>query len=221
MNCLLLSPCNPLKINHFLCHFGKRATSINRHATCNISSTSLHQTYYSVLGLRANCTHKDIRSAYLDLCKKHHPDKIGASKHTNLKFQQINEAYNCLNQPSSRAHYDSMLRRSCGDHSAASSSTKNHNSHQDSPHQYQANARYYYYDNPYYNTRRSPNHQPSAEHERLFRITFVSAILITVFVMIFLPVSTPEQTDFHSPFNCFSPLENLQFLKQSNVAKTN
>lgn len=64
------------------------------------------RSFYSVLGLKSNASQKEIRAAYLELCKKYHPDKFGDSKESNLQFQKINEAYNCLSKTSSRRQYD-------------------------------------------------------------------------------------------------------------------
>ena len=58
------------------------------------------QTYYQILGIKQNCSQKEIRSAYLELSKKWHPDKANESNRNeyNSKFQRINEAYNVLNK---------------------------------------------------------------------------------------------------------------------------
>src|SRR5699024_2821472 len=78
------------------------------------------------LGVKANCTQKDIRSAYLELCKQCHPDKIvkteddGNSPGANARFQQINEAYNCLSKENERLRYDFEL--SMGQPSTSSAS---------------------------------------------------------------------------------------------------
>ena len=48
---------------------------------------------YRILGIESNATPKDIRRAYIKLCKLYHPDKItGSSK----KYIQIHQAYTNL-----------------------------------------------------------------------------------------------------------------------------
>jgi DnaJ family protein A protein 2 len=44
---------------------------------------------YDILGLQTNATETEVRSAYKNLAKKHHPDKGGTAE----KFKEINEAY--------------------------------------------------------------------------------------------------------------------------------
>ena len=58
--------------------------------------------YYSILGVSKNATQDDIRKAYKSLAMKNHPDRGGDS----TKFQQINEAYETLKDPSKRQQYD-------------------------------------------------------------------------------------------------------------------
>ncbi len=51
----------------------------------------------AVLGLDANSTYKDIRSAYLTLCKQYHPDRFSSNpeklKLANELLREINRAY--------------------------------------------------------------------------------------------------------------------------------
>ncbi|KAJ6216511.1 hypothetical protein RDWZM_007668 [Blomia tropicalis] len=57
------------------------------------------------------CNKKEIRLAYLDLCKKYHPDKVvNDGDKMKARFQLINEAYNCLSKKSKRSMYDQSLR---------------------------------------------------------------------------------------------------------------
>ena len=62
--------------------------------------------HYETLGVAANATPDEIKSAFRKLAKQHHPDTGGDTN----KFQQINEAYNTLKDPQSRAGYDHSLR---------------------------------------------------------------------------------------------------------------
>ena len=77
--------------------------------------------YYRVLGLPATASAKEIKSAYIDLCKRCHPDILQTSdpkevENNKLKFQEIQEAYSQLiNKDGSKniaAEGETMSRRS-------------------------------------------------------------------------------------------------------------
>ncbi|KAA0190531.1 hypothetical protein FBUS_07146 [Fasciolopsis buskii] len=85
------------------------------HSVRNISRSSVtiasrcfasSHNYYDVLGLRRTATSTEIRQAFIELSKKHHPDK----QHGNAElFKQINEAYSVLSQKQLRRSYDASL----------------------------------------------------------------------------------------------------------------
>ena len=61
--------------------------------------------YYDILGLGKDASPEDIKSAYRRLAKKYHPDinkEAGAAE----KFKEINEAYECLSDPTKKSNYD-------------------------------------------------------------------------------------------------------------------
>ena len=62
--------------------------------------------YYKTLGVARNASQADIQKAYRELARKHHPDmnpdKPGAVK----KFQEIQAAFDVLNNPEKREMYD-------------------------------------------------------------------------------------------------------------------
>ena len=58
--------------------------------------------YYNVLGIARNASKDEIKRAYKDLAKRHHPDKGGDAE----TFKKINEAYGVLSDDSLRARYD-------------------------------------------------------------------------------------------------------------------
>lgn len=67
--------------------------------------------YYQVLGLDKNCTAKDIRTKYVELCKLFHPDTVtsGDAKELDEKkkrFQEVQQAYNTLSKTNDRKVYD-------------------------------------------------------------------------------------------------------------------
>jgi len=62
--------------------------------------------YYKELGVDKNSSDEDIKKMYRKLAHKHHPDKNGGNKDSELKFQSINEANTILSDPKSRQEYD-------------------------------------------------------------------------------------------------------------------
>lgn len=61
--------------------------------------------YYDVLGLERTAGPDEIRKAYRDLARRHHPD-VSREADATARFQQINEAYEVLRDEEKRANYD-------------------------------------------------------------------------------------------------------------------
>lgn len=61
--------------------------------------------YYSTLGVSRNASKEDIKKAYKNLVKQHHPDLNPNAKNTE-KIKEINEAYSVLSEDTKRANYD-------------------------------------------------------------------------------------------------------------------
>lgn len=61
--------------------------------------------YYEVLGLAKNATSDEIKSAYRKLAKKYHPDQNKADD-AEVKFKEVQEAYDVLYDEKKRATYD-------------------------------------------------------------------------------------------------------------------
>lgn len=59
-------------------------------------------TLYEDLGITENATKEEIKKAYRELSKKHHPDKGGGDE----MFQKISYAYEILSNPVEKKHYD-------------------------------------------------------------------------------------------------------------------
>src|SRR5512143_3733347 len=60
--------------------------------------------YYSVLGVDRTATENDIKRAFRELARQHHPD---INPHDEgERFREINEAYAVLSDRESRARYD-------------------------------------------------------------------------------------------------------------------
>jgi len=62
--------------------------------------------YYEVLGLNKGASEEDIKKAYRKLAKKYHPDLNQGDKQAEETFKEINEAYQVLSNPETRAQYD-------------------------------------------------------------------------------------------------------------------
>jgi len=61
--------------------------------------------YYDVLGVERTAGPDQIRKAYRDLARRHHPD-VSREPDATSRFQQINEAYEVLRDKEKRANYD-------------------------------------------------------------------------------------------------------------------
>ncbi|MBX3162800.1 MAG: J domain-containing protein [Deltaproteobacteria bacterium] len=60
--------------------------------------------YYVILGVNRDATEADVKRAFRDLARKHHPDMAPADG--GERFREINEAYAVLSDKESRARYD-------------------------------------------------------------------------------------------------------------------
>jgi len=65
----------------------------------------MDEDYYKLLGVDRNATSDDIQKAYRKMAHKHHPD-VNDSPGAQEKFQQIQKAYDVLNDPNKRELYD-------------------------------------------------------------------------------------------------------------------
>lgn len=81
---------------------------LNNRSVFRFKST---RSYYEVLGIPHNATQEQIKTAFLELSKKVHPDQNpDASSHD--KFVEINTAYMVLGKAASRRDYDMQMRYS-------------------------------------------------------------------------------------------------------------
>jgi DnaJ-class molecular chaperone len=64
--------------------------------------------YYATLGVTKASTDKEIKQAYRKLARKHHPDVNPGDKQAEVRFKEINEAYEVLGDPSKRKKYDEL-----------------------------------------------------------------------------------------------------------------
>ena len=67
-----------------------------------------YKDYYKILGVDKSAKPDQIRKAFRDLAKKHHPDKNPNNKSAEEKFKEINEAYEVLKDPEKKKRYDEL-----------------------------------------------------------------------------------------------------------------
>ena len=62
--------------------------------------------YYEVLGVSKGASADEIKKAYRSLAKKYHPDLNPGDKEAEVKFKEVNEAYDVLSDEDKRQKYD-------------------------------------------------------------------------------------------------------------------
>jgi molecular chaperone DnaJ len=64
--------------------------------------------YYEVLGINKDASQEEIKKAFRQLAKKHHPDINPGNKESEEKFKEINEAFQVLSNQEKRQQYDQL-----------------------------------------------------------------------------------------------------------------
>ena len=62
--------------------------------------------YYEVLGVSRTCVEADLKVAFRKAAMLHHPDRNPGDAAAEVKFKEVNEAYQCLSDGQKRAAYD-------------------------------------------------------------------------------------------------------------------
>src|SRR3978361_2086222 len=62
--------------------------------------------YYEILGGTKTATESERKVAFRKLAMTYHPDRNPGDKEAEIKFKEINEAYQCLSDGQKRAAYD-------------------------------------------------------------------------------------------------------------------
>lgn len=63
----------------------------------------MSQSHYDVLKVKSDCSHQEIRDAFVTLSKQLHPD---GNEGNTPEFRKVMEAYKVLSKTDSRANYD-------------------------------------------------------------------------------------------------------------------
>lgn len=62
--------------------------------------------YYEILGVSRTVTEIELKGSFRKLAMQHHPDKNPGDKQAEIKFKELNEAYQVLSDGQKRAAYD-------------------------------------------------------------------------------------------------------------------
>src|ERR1700755_580022 len=64
------------------------------------------QDYYATLGVARDANADDLKKAYRKLAMQYHPDRNPGDKKAEMRFKEVNEAYDILKDEQKRAAYD-------------------------------------------------------------------------------------------------------------------
>ncbi len=67
-----------------------------------------YKDYYATLGVSKTASPEEIKKAFRQLARKHHPDVAKDKKGAEAKFKEINEAYEVLGDADKRKRYDEL-----------------------------------------------------------------------------------------------------------------
>jgi len=149
-------------------------------------------TYYELLNIKENASHKDIKNAYRVLAKKYHPDTYKGNKSiAEEKMKLINEAYDVLSNSDSRKNYDECINVN------KSEIIKEENSNEQSYYNYEtgeykspdprdADYRDYYNYSPYNEEFDLQNDYDFSKLKLLFNKSIVKFSLFVIFIFVML-----------------------------------
>ncbi|KAJ9176619.1 hypothetical protein P3X46_011910 [Hevea brasiliensis] len=132
-----LEPSSHLSFNN---HFQKSIFSLRTHSksistrpikACATAVDGVYinsQSFYDLLGIPKSGTLSEIKKAYKQLARKYHPDVSppGRKEEYTKRFIQVQEAYETLSDPKSRALYDRDMARGLESHTIFSSTKRSH-----------------------------------------------------------------------------------------------
>jgi len=65
----------------------------------------MSKNYYEILDVSPDATQEEIKKAYRELARQHHPDRNPGDEEAKRKFHEASEAYEVLSDPKKRAVY--------------------------------------------------------------------------------------------------------------------
>jgi molecular chaperone DnaJ len=69
-------------------------------------STMAKRDFYEVLGVKPDCDAVTLKTSFRKLAMQFHPDRNPGDTTAEVRFKEVNEAYECLKDPQRRAAYD-------------------------------------------------------------------------------------------------------------------
>ena len=76
----------------------------------------MQKKYYEILGVKPNSTNAEIKKAYRELAKEHHPDKNQGDNGAADRFKEVAEAYSVVGDEIKRSEYDLNNSRNMHSH---------------------------------------------------------------------------------------------------------
>ena len=105
--------------NAYKGHFGARIRKRNRKISTEPyevnKAHALGGSFYSVLGLKPpppQSTDEEVKKAYRDKSKEHHPDMNPGDAGASMRFQEVKDAFDMLVDKAARAIYDMFMQLS-------------------------------------------------------------------------------------------------------------
>jgi len=105
--------------------------------------------YYKILGLSAEASEKEIKSAYYKMAKKYHPD-LNGGKQSN-EFKEMTNAYDILSDEKKKQDYDAMRKGNEFQNSSFNSANNFYNNSGRNNTHNNTNSNHYQQQNNYYN----------------------------------------------------------------------
>src|SRR5882672_9669169 len=69
-------------------------------------SHTMPRDFYEVLGLKRDASEEEIKRAYRQLAREHHPDRNPGDKNAEARFKEVQEAYDVLSDKDKRGQFD-------------------------------------------------------------------------------------------------------------------